>query len=133
MIVVDTSVWIDFFRGKESAQHKTMIRLIEEEEDLALTEIIFMKILQGITQDKDFRKVKEFLMDFPIYQPKGLETYINAAQIFRNCRKKGKTVRKTIDCIISAICIESNLLLLHNDKDFNFIEACSSLKCYKNY
>ncbi len=131
MIVVDTSVWIDFFRGKGSAQHNAMIRLIEEEEDLALTEIIFMEILQGIKQDKDFRKIKGFLSDFPIYEPKGLETYMNAAQIFRSCRKKGKTVRKTIDCIIAAICIENNLNILHNDKDFDLIAASAPLKCYK--
>jgi predicted nucleic acid-binding protein len=131
MIIVDTSVWIDFFKGKGTLQQKTMLQLIEEEEDLALTEIIFTEILQGIKKDKDYMEIKSFLMDFPIYQPKGLETYKNAAQIFRDCRKKGKTVRKTIDCIISAICIENNQTILHNDKDFDLIEACTSLKCFK--
>ncbi len=131
MIIVDTSVWIDFFRGKNSVQQKTLCRLIEEEEELALTEIICTEILQGIKQDKDYKKVKAFLLDFPIYQPKGTETYLNAAQIFRDCRKKGKTIRKTIDCIISAICIENDQAILHNDSDFDFIETCTALKCFK--
>ncbi len=129
MIVVDTSIWIDFFRG-----HKphTLHQLIKEEEDLALTEIIITEILQGIKKDKDYKKVKSFLLDFPVYQPKGLETYLKAAQIYRDCRKKGKTVRKTVDCIIAAICIEHHQILLHNDRDFDQIASCAGLKCYKN-
>lgn len=129
MIVVDTSIWIDFFRGNKS--HYILHKLIEEEEDIALTEIIFTEILQGIRKDSDYKKVKAFLLELPIYQTKGLETYLNAAQIFRTCRTKGKTVRKTVDCIIAAICIENHLLLLHNDRDYKHIESCTALKCYK--
>lgn len=127
MIVVDTSVWIDFFRGYKSPLHQ----LIEEEEDLALTEIIITEILQGIKKDKDYKKLKPFLLEFPILQPKGLETYLSAAQIFRNCRKKGKTIRKTVDCIIAAICIENKQALLHSDSDFDQIASCTDLKCFR--
>ncbi|KMP10736.1 pilus assembly protein [Candidatus Nitromaritima sp. SCGC AAA799-A02] len=131
MIVVDTSVWIDFFRGKNSSQRRTLHELIEEEEDIALTEIILTEILRGIKEDRDYRKIKKFLLDFPVSRPQGIETYLKAAQIFRDCRKKGKTIRKTVDCIISAICIENHYILLHNDNDFDQIEACTALKCYK--
>ena len=127
MIVVDTSIWIDFFRGKKSPLHK----LIENEEDIALTEIIITEILQGIKNDKDYKKLKPFLLDFPILRPKGLETYLNAAQIYRDCRKKGKTVRKTVDCIIAAICIENKQALLHNDSDFDQIASCTGLKSFR--
>jgi predicted nucleic acid-binding protein len=63
-----------------------------------------------------------------MYRPKGIETYIHAARIYRDCRKKGKTVRRTIDCIIAAICIENDLTLLHKDSDFDLIQACTGLQ-----
>jgi len=61
-------------------------------------------------------------------KPKGTETYIKAAGIFRKCRKQGMTIRKTIDCIIAAIAQENNLTLLHNDSDFEVIKNCSGLR-----
>ena len=131
MILVDTSVWVDFFRGAKSPQREILRRLIEDEEDIAITEIILTEILQGIKYDRDFRRIKALLLDFPIFRPRGIETYLKAAQIYRGCRKKGVTVRKTIDCIIAAICIENNLTLLHHDRDFNLISSCTRLKCFK--
>ena len=128
MILVDTSVWIDFFRGANSAHCRALHKLIEDEEDIAITEIILTEILQGIKSDKIFRTVMNYLIEFPIYKPKGTETYLAAARIFRDCRKGGKTVRKTVDCIIAAICLENNLILLHKDSDFDLIGACSKLE-----
>ncbi len=72
--------------------------------------------------------MKDYLLAFPVYKPKGIETYFKAAGIYRNCRKKGKTIRKTIDCIIAVICIENGLTLLHKDSDFDLIEECAGLK-----
>lgn len=131
MILVDTSVWIDFLKGVNSSQRRTLHRLIEEEEDIFLTEIILTEILQGIKRDKDFRKIKDYLLEFPIVRAKGVETYIEAARIYRELRKKGKTVRKTVDLIIGAICIENGLILLHKDRDFDLIGECTGLKCYQ--
>lgn len=128
MIVADTSVWIDFLKGVNSPERRTLHRLIEEEEDVSITEIILAEILQGIKEDKDFQKVKDYLLEFPIQRPEGTETYLAAAQVYRDCRKKGKTLRKTIDCIIAALCMEKNLALLHKDRDFDIIEACVRLK-----
>jgi predicted nucleic acid-binding protein len=130
MILVDTSVWIDFLRGANSRERHTLHRLIEEEEDIALTEIILTEILQGIKGDKDFQAVKNYLLEFPIYRPKNVETYLKAAKIYRECKKKGKTVRKTVDCIIAAICLENDLTLLHNDSDFDHIKVCTALRCF---
>ena len=130
MILVDTSVWIDFLRGVNSVQRRTLHRLIEEEEDISITEIILTEILQGIKLDSDFKTMKDYLMEFPIHRPKGIETYIAAAEIYRDCRRKGKTVRKTVDCIIAAICMENGLTLFHKDSDFARIAACAPLNCY---
>jgi hypothetical protein len=131
VILVDTSVWIDFLNGTDSPHKKTLHRLIEEEEDIAIAEIILTEILQGIKQDKDYETLKDYLLEFPLYKPKGTETYLSAAGIYRECRKKGKTVRKTIDCIIAAICMENDLILLHKDSDFEQIASCTGLKSYK--
>lgn len=131
MIVVDTSVWIDFLRGTNSAQRRDLHRLIENEEDISITEIILMEILQGIGKERDYKTIKEYLLEFPIYRPRGTETYLKAANIYRTCRRKGKTIRKTADCIIAAICIENNLTLLHKDSDFDRIGECTTLKNYK--
>ncbi len=129
MILVDTSVWIDFLKGANSPQRSLLHHLIEDDEDLSLTGIILTEILQGIKDDKDFRAVKDILLEFPIYHSKAIETYLQAADIYRTCRKQGKTVRKTVDCLIAAICLENNLTLLHKDSDFDRIQACLPLKC----
>lgn len=131
MILVDTSVWIDFLNGANSEERHALHRLIEEEEDISVTEIILTEILQGIKEDREFNTVKDYLLQFPIYRPKGILTYLKAAEIYRTCRKRGKTVRKTVDCIIAAICIENDFTLLHKDGDFAIIEACTGLTCYK--
>jgi predicted nucleic acid-binding protein len=129
MILADTSVWVDFLQGEDSPQRHMLHRLIEDEEDVCITEIILTEVLQGIKDDKEFRKVKSYLLEFPVYSPKGVETYVEAASIYRDCRRKGKTVRKTVDGIIAAICIEHGLVLLHKDSDFTLIEKCGVLNC----
>ncbi|MDE2058977.1 MAG: PIN domain nuclease [candidate division NC10 bacterium] len=128
MILVDTSVWVDFLRGEDSSQRRLFHRLIEDEADISMTEIIFTEILQGIKNDGEFQAIRDYLLEFPLYTPKGIETYLHAARIYRNCRKKVKTVRRTIDCIIAAICIENDLTLLHKDSDFDLIQACTGLQ-----
>lgn len=131
MILVDTSVWIDFFKGAKSAHREILHGLIENEEDICITEIILTEILQGIRDDAALRKIKDYLLEFPIYGPKGIDTYLRAAEIYRACRKKGKTVRKTIDCVISAVAIENGLVLLHKDSDFDSIAECAPLRLFK--
>lgn len=131
MILVDTSVWVDFLRGEDSSQRRVLHRLIEDEADISITEIIFTEILQGIKNDREFQAIKDYLLEFPIYRPKGIETYLHAARIYRDCRKKGKTVRRTVDCIIAAICIENDLVLLHKDSDFDLIQAYTGLQVIK--
>ncbi len=128
MILVDTSVWIDFFRGIPCVHRATLHRLIEEEEDLCFTAIHLTEILQGIQNDAEFERCKRYLLAFPIFNATEPETFIHAAEIYRTCRRNGKTVRKTVDCIIAAVAIEHDLILFHNDRDFEKIAACASLR-----
>jgi predicted nucleic acid-binding protein len=128
MILVDTSVWIDFFRGENSLERRILHELIEDEEDISITGIILTETLQGIKEDKKFRATRDYLLEFPIYEPKSAITYTNAARIYGQCRKKGKTIRSTVDCIIAAICLENDLSILHKDKDYDIIHECVGLK-----
>ncbi len=128
MILADTSVWIDFLTGSDTPYRRMLHTFIENEEEICITEIILTEILQGIKDDITYETTKSYLLEFPIIKPKGRETYISAAEIYRKCRKKGKTIRKTIDCIIAAIAQENNLTILHNDNDFEIIKKCIEIK-----
>jgi len=127
VILVDTSVWIDFLIGRDTPHRRLLHRLIESEEDICITEIIFSEILQGIRDDALYDTTKDYLLEFPVIKPKSIDTYVSAADIYRKCRKKGRTVRKTVDCIIAAIVLENKLTLLHNDADFGAIKTCVGL------
>ena len=127
MILVDTSVWIDFFRGTDSIFRKRLHDLIIREEDLCLTTIHLTEILQGIRADTEFARTKRYLLSFPIFLTGEINTFLHAAEIYRLCRQRGKTVRKTVDCIIAAIAIENDLTLFHNDRDFTKIAECTNL------
>jgi predicted nucleic acid-binding protein len=131
MILVDTSVWIDFLKGVNSPERLLLHNLIESGEDISISELILTEILQGIRNDEKFNILLKYFLEFPIFVPGSMNTYLDAAQIYRNCRKKGKTIRTTVDCIIAAICIENDLVLLHKDNDFNIIAQCTGLKILK--
>jgi predicted nucleic acid-binding protein len=131
MIIVDTSVWIDFLRGENSIERQMLHKLIENDEEISITGIILTEILQGIKEDKKYRLVTNYLSEFPIYEPSGINTYIEAARIFKECRNNGKTIRSTIDCIIAAICLENDLPVLHKDRDYDVIRECVGLKVLK--
>lgn len=128
MILVDTSVWIDFLRGESSVHRRVLHELIENEEDLCVTCIIITEILRGVKEENDYRRVKDYILRFPVYDPRGVETYIRAAEIYRKCRKNGKTIRKTVDCVIASIAIEFDLVIFHKDSDFISIKECFPLK-----
>ena len=82
MILVDTSVWIDFLGGKNSSERRMLHQLIEDGEDISITGVILTEILQGIKGDKMFRTTRDYLLEFPVYEPKSVATYANAARIY---------------------------------------------------
>lgn len=123
MILVDTSIWIDFFNNKIENQKVEILAglLKNKQETLFITDIILTEILQGIREDNKYIIIKNTMLSLPFVHAKNYDTFIHAGDIYRECRKKGITVRKTIDCLIAAIAIENNLTLLHNDHDFSNI------------
>lgn len=121
MVLVDTSVWIDFFRGKSSKEKDKLKTLIHQEKEVALCGIILQEILQGIPSDLEYHQIKQMLLEFPYLTLEEPLLFEKAAQIYRKCSKQGYTIRKPIDCLIAAIAIEYQVSLLHKDKDFVFI------------
>ncbi len=117
MIVVDSSVWIDYFTGKGTPEAEKLDSLLGEE-PVATGDLVLAEVLQGFRTDKDFRKARELLMSLNVVNMLDTTIALKSAANFRTLRKKGITVRKTIDTIIATYCIENKLPLLHSDKDF---------------
>lgn len=117
MIVPDSSVWIDYFNGVVTDQTDRLDAYLRDEL-VAIGDIILAEVLQGFKRDSDFRKAKELLDTLVFKEMLGRDLALKSAQNYRRLRKKGVTVRKTIDVMIATFCIENRLALLHSDKDF---------------
>ena len=130
MIVVDTTVWIDFFNGAGTPEEHHLQKLISEERSIALTDLIFCEILQGIPNDKEYERTRNLLLQYPIFLMDGLPIFEQAAMIYRACRKRGLTIRKTIDCLIASVCIANDLALFQKDSDFDYIAQVTPLKVH---
>ena len=117
MILVDSSVWIDYFNGTVSAQTQKLDHLLGEE-PLAIGDLILAEVLQGFDSEHDFNEAREMLTSLIVVELGGKEIAVQAAMNFRALRTRGVTVRKTIDTVIATRCIESGYHLLHNDRDF---------------
>ncbi len=127
MVLVDTTVWIDFFSGQSQQHVKILERLITERDDVCICGIILTEILQGVREDAAYKKIKQLLENL-IFLPLQYSSFLLAAEIYRKLRRKGITIRKTMDCMIAAAAIEHAIPLLHNDKDFIPIEKHFGLK-----
>ena len=126
MILIDTSIWISFF-SKEPNQYKDVVRsLIIHNQPIVLTGVIFTEILQGIREESVLAKIKDILLSFPVVNFE-MEDYLLAANIYRQGRRQGITIRSTIDCLIAAISINKKLILYHNDKDYQQIHTFAPL------
>jgi predicted nucleic acid-binding protein len=118
LILVDSSVWIDYFRGTMTPQTDSLDNLLGRE-PLAIGDLILAEVLQGFADERDFNLAKNMLTSLTVVELGGKEIAIQAAKNFRALRKLGLTVRKTIDTVIATRCIESGYDLLHNDRDFD--------------
>lgn len=118
VILVDSSVWIDFFRGKSNPQVERLDALLGNE-PLAIGDLILTEVLQGFTSDRDFNEARKMLDAFTLVKLGGKDIAIEAARNFRLLRAQGITVRKTVDTIIATRCIVSGYSLLHSNRDFD--------------
>ncbi len=118
MILVDSSVWIDYFRGAPTGEVELLDRLLDEV-PVAIGDIILAEVLQGFTSDSDFNRAHRLLANLDMVEIAGRDIVVQAAQNFRSLRAKGITVRKTIDTLIATRCIEDGHSLLFSDRDFD--------------
>jgi predicted nucleic acid-binding protein len=127
MILVDSSVWIDFFRPSPGRGGVELRRMIEESEPFALSGIVVAEVLQGLIRDT--RVIERFLAQWDMLEPKGFDTYRSAAAIYRAGRKKGIT-SSTIDTLIAAIALEHGASVFTLDLDFVRIARMTGLELY---
>jgi len=130
MILVDTTVWIDFFNDHSTAQVTIFENALKNSEDVCICGVILTELLQGIRDDAQYLKTKSYLENL-IFLPMNYSTFIKAAEIFRYLRKRGITIRKSADCMIAAVSVENDVPLLHSDRDFEHIELFEGFRTVK--
>lgn len=127
-VLVDTTVWIDYFRNKQSEKVDKLLELMQQDELICLSPTIVQEVLQGVRDDRLYLKIHDLLFGYIILVLDPLQSAIAAAQLFRNLRKKGITIRKSTDCLIAYYAIANNTMLLENDSDFELIAKGSDLQ-----
>lgn len=130
MIAVDTSVWISVLNQHDTPQSRRCVELIEDGAPICLTDVVFAEILQGLRTEKEASLVERHLRQFPILRLDGLDDFALAASLYRQARRAGVTIRKTLDCLIAAPCVRTNSALLHADSDFDLLASCTDLQVF---
>lgn len=131
MIVVDTSVWIDVLNERDTPQARRCVELLEDGAPLALTDVVYAEILQGLRSEREARSVARYLRWFPILRLEGLEDFELAARLCRRAREAGLGVRRTLDCLIAAPCVREGVPILHADADFDRLASCTPLRIFR--
>jgi predicted nucleic acid-binding protein len=120
-VLVDTSVWVDFFNGHPSKQAEVLARLIREDADLLTCGLVVSEVLQGLRQAKSLLTIERHFREMEWLTPKEPETYIEAADLFRRLRARGLTIRSTIDCVIAILAAHHDALIFSKDRDLTLI------------
>ena len=126
VVIVDTTVWVDFFRGPQNAETE-WLNAEAGRQRLGLTDLILCEVLQGLGNDVAARRVQSHLLTFELFDTGGTALAIEAARNYRTLRRHGHTVRKTIDCLIATFCLRGRHALLHRDRDFDPFEEVLGL------
>ncbi len=127
MVIIDTTVWIDYFNGVPTPQMDWLDTQLEQQR-LGLTDLNLCEILQGLRDEHQARLVRQQLEKLEILSTGGMDLALTAARNYRTLRAKGRTVRKTIDCLIATYCIMNDHVLLHNDRDYDAFEQFLGLR-----
>jgi predicted nucleic acid-binding protein len=130
MVLIDTSAFIEFLNRTGAREDLMIERLISNNDEIAIPSVALTEILQGIRSDHEHAEIKKSLLTFPLLSLQDNESYLSAADLYRKCRKRGFTVRSTIDLFIAQIAIEQGAELLHRDGDFDAIARVSDLKIF---
>jgi predicted nucleic acid-binding protein len=126
VVIVDTTVWVDYLRGIRNPETNWLDREAGRAR-LGLTDLILCEVLRGVRNEREFHRVRSGLLKFELFDIGGEEIAIAAAQNFRTMRRNGRTIHKTIDCLIATFCILNGHSLLHRDTDFRHFEQLLGL------
>jgi hypothetical protein len=126
MTIVDTTVWVDYLRGRATSQTEWLDEHLQLER-LGLTDLILCEVLQGVVDPQRVQTVLRELLKFEVYATGGGTLAVAAAGHYRRLRSEGYTVRRTIDCLIATFCLQRGHTLLHNDRDFDPFERVLGL------
>jgi predicted nucleic acid-binding protein len=127
-VLVDTSVWVDFFNGYPSAQEKSLSRLIAGDDEILTSGVIVAEVFQGLRRDKGRAEIVRLFRELVFVEPSGMGTYLRAADVYRTLRRRGVTVRSTIDCLIAVVAEENECDVLARDRDLQTILGSGLLK-----
>jgi predicted nucleic acid-binding protein len=131
VILVDTSVLVAFLRGARSEASHKLRAVLQQHVPFGINGFIFQEVLQGAKSEREYHTLKKYLSSQRFYHPiDPIDFFAAAARIYFDCRRRGLTIRSTIDCAIAQTAIEHNLLLLHDDRDYEAIGSISPLKFY---
>jgi predicted nucleic acid-binding protein len=126
-LLVDTSVWVDFFRARAAPHVTRLEKALSDGQDVCICGVILTEVLQGIRSDRDYRRTSA-RFDPLLFLSMDRETFVAAADLYRTLRRRGLTVRKPVDCMIAAVAISYDVELLHNDRDFEPMQEHCGLR-----
>ena len=129
MILVDTSALLAFLAGRSTRASEAVADALTEGLEIALTPIVVQEVLQGAREEREWRRLRSYLLTQAILSPRDpMATHVAAARIYYDCRRRGLTVRSTLDCVVAQIAIEHGVPLLHDDRDYDAIAHVRALK-----
>jgi predicted nucleic acid-binding protein len=133
MILVDSSVWIDFFNGRPGAPIERLADLlVDGSAPLAMADLVLFEVLRGFRHEQDFQAARRTLAALPVIEIGGEAEAMRAAQHYRALRAAGVTVRSPIDVLLASYCIEHDHPLMHADRDFDALESLRGLKVWRH-
>ncbi len=133
MILVDSSVWIDFFNGRETPEVERLSDLLSDAASpIGVPDLVLFEVLRGFRHDRDFQAARRALGALPVVEIGGEALALRAADHYRALRARGISVHSPIDVLLAAFCIEHDHALLHNDRDFDALESLHGLKVWRH-
>jgi hypothetical protein len=122
-VLVDTSAWVEFLNGHRSPEREAVVRLLKGEDDICTCGVIVAEVLQGLRRESGRSEIQDLLAQMTFLEAAGMAPYVRAAELYRSLRRRGTTVRSTIDCLIAVLAEENDCALLARDRDISSILA----------
>ena len=132
MILVDSSVWIDFFNGRTTAQTERLALLLDDMAPVAVADLVLFEVLRGFRHERDHLAARKMLTELTVVDVGGEDNALQAAQHDRLLRAMGYTIRSAVDVLQASYCIDHDYALLHNDADFDVMEDLRGLKVWRH-